>query len=179
MKATIDPIECPATPMSPEMSFVVVYEDRSTGCRAKVFAERLAAAAGRSSQIAGLWRSDLLKLAPLADEAAREARGCDVILISLRGGGVVPFAIRDWLEARLVEAGAPPPALVAIFEPAWSGPRAVAGARHYFHELCAGRGVPIFSYVAAPEGRPGGAGLRERPGGLLRAASPGSLTTTP
>ncbi len=150
MKTTIDCGDCPATPSSSAIKFVILYEDRTTGMHAKAFADLLAAADSRSSCVASLWRSEMLVFPTLASRAAEDAADCDFIVVSLRGSGVVPFAIRDWLEARLRGAGARDTALIALFEPIWSGQRAAEGARHYFRSLCAERGVAFFSHIATP-----------------------------
>jgi len=77
---------------------VLVYEDLCTGLRAKRALERLP---GDFMMSAGfqqrLWRTDLLRIAVLNEQAAREASQADVVMISLHGTGGMLAEIRDLL----------------------------------------------------------------------------------
>lgn len=133
----------------------IIYEDRETGLRAKSFADRLVAAHAcprRSTD--SLWRCELLEFPSIADEAARDAAGCEFIIVSLRGDDAIPFATRNWLGAALAEADSRGAVLVALFCPIRSDWRAVEGARHFFRALCAEKVVPFFSSVVTLSGAP-------------------------
>jgi hypothetical protein len=81
---------------------VMVYEDLCTGLRAKRALDRLP---GDFMMSAGfqqrLWRTDLLRIPVLNEQAAREAGQADVVIISLHGNGELPEEIRDLFETWL------------------------------------------------------------------------------
>jgi hypothetical protein len=76
---------------------VLVYEDFVTGLRARSVFEQCAAhfGAGNRTRVS-LWRFDMLELAPLRQQAAREAAGAELVVLSAHGDAELPAGLRSW-----------------------------------------------------------------------------------
>ena len=90
------------TPDIPRLGVLILYEDISTGLRAKrsldLLPKPLPAPAPLSTK---LWRIDLLSDPLLGEQAALEAAGADLIILSVHGRGELPAAVRAWLNSWL------------------------------------------------------------------------------
>ncbi len=82
-----------------QLRVVLLYEDAETGLRARA---SLAAVEHRAAPEFGfqtkLWRRDLLRAAWLREQAALDAAGAEVIIVSLHGQDGVPPEVSDWLS---------------------------------------------------------------------------------
>jgi hypothetical protein len=85
-------------PVTPRLEVLILYEDLGTALRAKrlldLISEKWDAGAGLNSK---LWRRDLLGDSFLREQAAIEAAGADVILLSLHGQRGLPAEVSEWM----------------------------------------------------------------------------------
>lgn len=124
----------------------IIYEDFTSGTRARNFAERLAQQLDGHGQLSeSIWRSELLECPPLAEAAARDAAQCNYLIVALRGDRVLPFATRQWVEEQLDDAAMRGAALIVLPASDQGKWRVVEATRHHFRSLCAMKGVPFFS----------------------------------
>ena len=152
MKAVIDPSEkCPIADPTP-VRVTIVYEDMASGMRARDVAERLARFLGSSGARAeSIWRSDLLALPVLAEQAASAAAECDYLIVSLCGEELLPFAARRWIEEQLEGAAERGMGLILLSNSHRGRWRVVDATRHDFRCLCEVHRVAFFAHtVSAP-----------------------------
>ena len=100
-----------------KVNILLVYEDSETGLRAKrslLGLQTLGLAA--SSMRTRLWRRELLGTELLRQQAAREAVGSDVIIISLHGDQPIPQEIAQWLDSWLERKEARPYAIGVLLD---------------------------------------------------------------
>ncbi|MDR3402341.1 MAG: hypothetical protein P4L99_07565 [Chthoniobacter sp.] len=124
----------------------IVYDDFTSGVRAKRFADGLAEQLQSDCSLSeSLWRCDLLENPWFADQAARESAGCDYIIISLRGDRVLPFGVRQWIEGQLDAASEHGTWVIGLLGSYQGKHRVVDGNRHFLRCACEARGVNFFS----------------------------------
>ena len=136
------------------LKIVVIYEDFASGKRAKHFAERLAEQHGCACRLTeSLWRSDLLEYPPIAAEVAREATGCDYLIVALHADRVLPLAVQLWIEAQLDTARQHGTGLVVLLDSVGENPggkdAGAGGARRHLRARCAKKDVPFFCHAGA------------------------------
>ena len=77
MNATIEITDTAATPADAAPNIVIIYQDRATGIRAKLFAEMLASALGDESYCTmAFWRCELIELPAGRLEPVEEPVSC-------------------------------------------------------------------------------------------------------
>lgn len=151
MNAEIEPPEYLSDTDASTIKVAVIYEDFASGTRAKHFTDRLAAELGCASMLSeSLWRSELLESPAIADEAARDAAGCDYLIVSLRGDRILPLATRQWIEAQLRSAAWRNTWVVALLGSDQGKRRVLNGNRHFLRSVCAANGLEFFSMAARP-----------------------------
>lgn len=135
------------------MKVAVVYEDFASGARARHFVEQLAERLESACDISrSLWRSELLGLPSIAEDAAQDAADCDYLVVSLRGDHVPSHVLRHWIKDQLETAAGRDAAVIFLSDANHGKRRAVEATRSYFRGLCAERDVAFFSLVtSAPE----------------------------
>jgi len=134
----------------------IVYDDFSSGARAKRFADSLADHLGSHGSLCEtLWRCDLLENPWFAEQAADESTGGDYIIISLRGDRVLPFGVRQWIEGQLEAAAEHGTWVIGLLGCHQGKHRIVDCNRHFLRCACAARGVHFFSLatITPPEPR--------------------------
>lgn len=153
----------PASPFHPSpLKAAVVYEDFASGARARHFVEKLAARFDCPCDLSGsLWRSELLGLPAIAQDAARDAAHCDYLVVSLRGDHVPSHVLRHWVKDQLATAATRGAAVVFLSDANTGKRRAVEATRAYFRSLCAERDVAFFSLVTSAPESTGAAGKIE------------------
>jgi hypothetical protein len=109
--------ETAASAATDRLSVLLVYEDLSTGLRAR----RAFEAAVQQPELEAdfsvdLWRFDLLREPALLRMAANEASKVDIVILSAHGQGVLPAAIDLWLRLWLEKRGGEPSALVVLLD---------------------------------------------------------------
>lgn len=134
-----------------ELKVTIIYEDLASGQRAKHFAESLAERLESACPLSEtMWRSDLLDSPLVADLAARAAADCEYLIISLRGDRVLPFAVRQWIEAHLDSVAEHGIWVVGLLGAYGTKRRTLDGNRHYLRCVCAAKGVEFFSLASIP-----------------------------
>jgi hypothetical protein len=142
------PLPAPFVHPFSSMKVAIVYEDFASGARARHFVEQLAKRLESACDISrSLWRSELLGLPSIAQDAARDAAECDYLVVSLRGDHVPSHLLRHWVKDQLETAAARGAAVIFLSDANHGKRRAVEATRSYFRSLCA-----FFSLVtSAPE----------------------------
>lgn len=134
-----------------ELKVTIIYEDIASGQRAKHFAESLAERLESACPLAEtMWRSDLLESPLVAELAARAAADCEYLIVSLRGDRVLPFAVRQWIEAHLDGVAEHGTWVVGLLGAYGAKRRTLDGNRHYLRCVCAAKGVEFFSLASIP-----------------------------
>jgi hypothetical protein len=101
---------------APVFSVVVVFEDFSTGERARRAYDFLAANLTHEWQISSqMWKFELLAIPELREMAANDAATANLIIVSSRGDRELPAHVKDWIEMWLGCRGHAV-ALVALFD---------------------------------------------------------------
>jgi hypothetical protein len=84
--------------------FILIYEDRAAGLRAKEMSDRVAAQLEPGCEVSNeAWNFALLADPHLADLAASEAQEADMVIISAHDLTALPGQVRGWLETWLPE----------------------------------------------------------------------------
>jgi len=97
------------------LSALVVYEDAITRNRAMDICDRLVRKFWSDMEfVFSWWRSDFLRDAQFATEAARVAAGSDLIFFSAHAGRELPSYVETWIETWLPERGKRNGVLVAM-----------------------------------------------------------------
>jgi hypothetical protein len=92
---------------------VLIYEDLSTGLRAKWMLECVARLVpGTSHFNLAMWRFDLLRESTMHETALQEASTAVIVLLSAHGARNVPEAVTIWLEQWLGQKSEDPCALI-------------------------------------------------------------------
>jgi hypothetical protein len=107
----------PAGAATDSLSVLLVYEDLTTGLRAR----RAFEAAVQQPELEAdfsvdLWRFDLLREPALLRMAANQASKADIVFLSAHGYGVLPAAVDLWLRQWLEQRGGEPSALVVLLD---------------------------------------------------------------
>jgi hypothetical protein len=93
---------------------LLVYEDLSTGLRARQTLEEVARQLGPDGQFKlTLWKFDLLAETSLLEQATREAANADIVFLSAHGHRELPTPVREWYEQWL-ESQCDEPKAVAL-----------------------------------------------------------------
>lgn len=140
---------------STEPRITIIYDDLSTGLRAKRFSDRLVTAlGGKFASVPSCWRSELINLPEIAEEMARDAAASEFVILSLRGDTSLAVAGKQWLELWLAGAANGPSILIALFDPERSTAPHAEGDRCYLRHIAAGAGVAFFAHctVVSNEG---------------------------
>jgi hypothetical protein len=150
MLVDFDPPENPPPGLSP-LNVAIIYEDFTSGARAKHFAESLAASLGCTCGLSeSLWRTGLLTSPEIAAEAAQAAAASEYLIVSLAGTSELALETRSWLEAHLASAASSETCVIALLGSEPVKPRALEGNRRYLKDVCAAKSVPFFSVIAPP-----------------------------
>lgn len=101
----------------PQLRVTVIYEDLSTGLRAKRMFEQV----GRLLDFEAdfeltLWRADILPLSGLSQESAREAKETDILFLSGHGQRDLPAPVKRWFLNWLANRVGEPSALAVCFD---------------------------------------------------------------
>jgi hypothetical protein len=112
--------QSPPTPLT----VFIIYEDFGTGKRAKRAVEYVARESRDQFDISqSMWRLDILQNPELNFLAAPALAEADLLVISLRGDGQIPAAVRMQVDAWMAGRARLVCALVALFEAKASAPR--------------------------------------------------------
>ncbi len=133
---------------APTLKAAVLYDEYSSGCRAKAFFDELMSRFdGAVPMSLVLWRMDLMQL-PGAAHAALKDFGCaDVVLLALRDEGSVPEAVLDWVESWARRRADEESALLVLWdcrEPAIDNGRGPAAVLRRLQELARRYGLSFF-----------------------------------
>ena len=125
----------------------VVYEDKRTGLRAKRVVDRLREQLGQTVELqVSLWRFDVLKDPVLHEQAAEEAAGADILVLSARASEKLPEAVSLWLERWLSQSSDEPPALVVSLDSSAKGSAAAERLLTALKRAALPGGVEVFCH---------------------------------
>lgn len=86
-------------PLAPQVEVLILYEDYGTGLRARRSLDRLPEHLPTGARLSTkLWRIQLLDDSLLHEQAAVEAAGADVIILSVHGRSALPPTVQAWLN---------------------------------------------------------------------------------
>ena len=109
-------------PVPSVLDVLIIYEDLGTALRAKHSLDRLPTQAGTGPRLnTKLWKVDLLREPLLREQAAIEAIGVDVIILSIHGRSELPVAVREWLHRWLDRKEKRPYAFCVLLDPELAG----------------------------------------------------------
>lgn len=84
---------------TPAFKFLLVYEDRPAGLRAKEMSDRIAARLEPDCQVSNeAWNFALLADPQLRELASADARHADMVIISAHTVTTLPDHVRSWLQ---------------------------------------------------------------------------------
>jgi hypothetical protein len=145
------------TPVKPVVDVLLLYEDLGTALRAKHSLDLLPAPFITEAGFrTNLWRLDLLGEPLLAEQAAIEAAGADVIILSLHGRNELRAEARDWLSRWLDHKEDRPYALAAFLDPEPAQPAGDNPVVAYLMRVAEAAHADLFcSFCHAPIPAPG------------------------
>ena len=140
------------TTTQPILEVLILYEDFATGLRAKCSLDLLLSQCRMETCFrTKIWKVDLLSEPLLREQAAIEAAGSDVILLSVHGRGNVPAAMLDWVSRLLHYKEDRPYAIGLMLDPDVATPAAHNAVRAHLQQVAAAAGVDFFcDFRAAP-----------------------------
>jgi hypothetical protein len=141
----------------PPMQVMLVYEDLSTGLRARQAFERCV------NQLAievdfdwSLWSFSLLEQSEIFEQTLNEAVKADIVFLSAHGKGNLPPAVKSWLDRWLGQKSGEPAALAISFDPEMPSDLAEAQLAELVHAAARTSGVEVFLHLGeAPKKEPG------------------------
>ena len=102
--------------IKPSFNVVIVYEDFETGKHARKTYDYLTHHLGGDCQFSNeMWKFDVLAIPRLREQAVRDVRMADIIIVSCHGGSPLPPEVRSWIDLWLSEE-VNSIALVALFD---------------------------------------------------------------
>jgi hypothetical protein len=100
----------------PKFKVVIVYEDFSTGVRAKATMDRVMERLGEGAPFEiKLWWFDILDTPEFRGMAAEDAADADMVIVSAHGRAALPEGLKEWMELWLIRREAGECALVELF----------------------------------------------------------------
>jgi hypothetical protein len=110
--------EAPVREEKPGLDVLLMYEDLSTGLRARRLLHEVMNSLNLEVDFqANLWRFDLLGEPALLELAADEAAKADIVFVSAHGQHDLPAAIHLWFNRWLARKGSEPCALAVVLDP--------------------------------------------------------------
>lgn len=95
---------------------VIVYEDFSTGLRAKQLFDQIFQRIESSRYHLNMWKFSVLHLNALRTQAIHDAASAAILCVAAQGNGDLPPSIYDWAHQWSHSSGPHPYALVALLE---------------------------------------------------------------
>ncbi len=133
----------------------VLYEDFSTGLRARQTFEEVARQAGCELDFElALWRFDLLLEPKLFKQAAHEAEAAEVVLLSGHGRREWPDAVKRWLLKWLATRGSEPSALAVSLDSNARDIPATVEALNVLRDAVGLHGVDVFLHLGETPSMP-------------------------
>ena len=132
----------------PHASAVLIYDSFTTAVRGKAFCDQLAGKLQVRCRLdESLWRSDLLGIPAIRQEAARAALSSDFIVIALGGDAELPDGLDRWCGEWMPRAAARDITLVLLFDPATAKHIATDHIRSYLRKAAFAAGVHFFAHT--------------------------------
>ena len=89
---------------NPPLNVVIVYEDFDAGKQAKKTFDLLIQNLGTACHLTNqMWNFDVLSIDQLRDIALKDAAHADILIVSCQGTDL-PYHVKTWIEAALVES---------------------------------------------------------------------------
>ena len=131
-----------------KLKAVVIYEDGSTGRRAKHFYDKLTHALEDQCAFSlQLWSFQVLAIPEFGESAAEAAGQADLVRLSLHGKAGLPAGVREWIEIWSRQIFDSDPALIAlVHKPTTRGSRN-ASTLAYLRGLAKRIGVDFFGHT--------------------------------
>jgi hypothetical protein len=119
---------------SPQMTLLATFEDCSGGTRVRDFCQSLTRDLGSAcAVIEHVWLFSTLRMRELRQIAADEARGSDLIIVSVQRSDELPNEVKDWIELWLRREFNHPAVLLALLDPDYEG--ASTAVQSYLQEV--------------------------------------------
>jgi hypothetical protein len=100
---------------NPVLKVALIYQNFTTGVRARFFFEKLASALDRMVE-EEMWSFDALAMGEMRNAASSAARQADVVAVSVSAQPELPGTVRAWFDMWLWLLEEEKPALVALFD---------------------------------------------------------------
>ena len=134
------------SPACPPLNAIIIYDNFSSGLRAKRAVELVANEFGDGEAVSeAIWRTDLLDCPKVADSVALAAKNADFIVFSLQGDRVPAFGVLQCIET-ILETSNGSLGLFMLFGSDPTKSRVAKAARSYFHCRCESKGIAFFSH---------------------------------
>lgn len=128
---------------------LLVYEDFSTGLRARQVFEQVARQLELEADFnVDLWKFDLLREPALLEWAANEAVKADLVFLSAHGQGELPGTVNMWLRRWLERRGGEPCALVVLIDTLAGDTGAANQMLEALRATALAAGVDVFLHAA-------------------------------
>ena len=148
---------------TPHASIVLIYDSFDTAVRGKAFCDELARKLEVRTDLGqSLWRSQLLAIPEIRQEAARTALAADFVVLSLRGDEALSTVLDRWFGEWMPHARDRDLTLVILFDPATALREPTNRFLSYLRTAAFAAGVHFFAHTAILGGEPAS---RERPAG--------------
>jgi hypothetical protein len=130
----------------PKFGVVIIYEDRTTGRRAKCFFDNLVHELENQCDFElELWNFQVLAISEIGNSAARVAAQADFIIISLHGRTGLPAETRAWIETWSQRISNRDAALIALTDK--SPTRVGASTLAYLRGVAYRAGIDFFAHT--------------------------------
>ena len=132
----------------PRARVVLIYDSFATAVRGKAFCEQLGGPLRvRCKLEESLWRSDLLNIPAIRQEAARAALSADFVVIALNGSEEFPHGLDRWFGEWMPHTAGRDITLVLLFDPATAQRGATEHIRTYLRKAAFAAGVHFFAHT--------------------------------
>lgn len=149
---------CPTT-QTPHASIVLIYDSFETAVRGKAFCDKLAAKLEIQTDLGeALWRTELLAIPEIRQEAARAALAADYVVLALHGDEALSTGLDHWLAAWMPRARDREISLVVLFDPARARREPTSHILSFLRIAAFASGVHFFAHTTLLGGETGGVG---------------------
>ena len=133
------------------LSVLLIYEDFSTGLRAKLLCDQVVNSLKLEVDFrVSLWRFDILREPALLERATDEAAKADIVFLSAHGPSDLPTAINLWFNQWLERRRDEPCALVVPLDVNAQDSAVAAQVIGWLQAAAGPKGVTVFPHFGEP-----------------------------
>ncbi len=138
---------------TPPARFVLIYDRFDTAVRGKVFCDQLAGKLDAPTDLGeSLWRSDLLNIPEIRQEAARAALAADFVVLSLRGDEPLSTTLYRWFGEWMPHAHDRDLTCIVLFDPVAAQREATNHVLSFLREAARASDVHFFAHTTITDG---------------------------